>query len=79
MQRLLTLLFNTDFERAQKLSVLVREVEFGIVALLRRQLLPVNKVCFSPLVKADRNFQNQKQVVARGANSAQDFSDPVRL
>jgi len=76
---LLALLFNTNFERAQKLSVLIREVEFGVVALLRRQLLPVDKVCFPPLVKANRDFQNQEQVVSRGADPAQDFSDPVRL
>ncbi len=74
---LLALFFNTDLEGTQELCVLISEMEFGIVALVRRQFLAVHQVGFASFVEADRDFQDQKQVIARGADPPHDVSNPV--
>lgn len=74
---LLALFFNTDLEGAQELGVLISEMELSIVALVRRQFLAVHQVGLASLVKADRDFKNQKQIIARRPDPPHHVSNSI--
>lgn len=76
---LFLLFFNTNLHGAQELCVLGGEPELAIGLLLRRQLLPVHQIGFAAFVETNCDFEHQKQIVARGSDSGQDFGDTIGL
>lgn len=76
-RELLAFFLNRDFELAKELGILIGEVELGIMPLLGRQFLAVHKVGFAPLVKTDRNFEDQKEVVPRRADAPHYFCNSI--
>src|SRR5579864_3079744 len=72
-------LVDVDLEGAQKLGVLVGETKLAFVIRLSVEFLAMHHVGLAALVEADRDFEDQEEVVARGADASHHFGNLLRL
>ena len=66
-----------DLQGAKKLGVLRGEVEIRVGIALGVDLRAMDNIDFIALVEANRDLQNQEEVVAGGANTCHDIRNLV--
>ena len=78
-QRSGILVFDSDSERPQKLSILRGQLENGLLAQVGIELLAVDEISFAPFVESDRHFQDQEKVISRSTDAAHNVRNLVRF